>query len=95
MARLSTAVEPYFLGAAVWIGYTGAMSLALKTLAQFAIKKLASNPEARQKAVDVARTVAQEAKQINAQDDKARAAGKAFSKALRSLKDGTEPPPAR
>lgn len=66
------------------------MALALKTLASFAIKKLASNPEARRKAAEVARTVAQEAKQIHGQEDRARAAGKAFSKALRSLKD--DPP---
>lgn len=71
------------------------MSLALKTLAQFAIKKLASSPEARQKAAEVARTVAQEAKHISNQDDRARAAGKAFSKALRTFKDGSEPPPSR
>lgn len=68
------------------------MSLPLKQLAQFAIKKLASNPEARQKAAAVARTVAQEAKQIHAQEDRVRATGKAFSKALRTLKsDGTPP----
>lgn len=64
------------------------MSLPLKTLAQLAIKKLASNPEARQKAAEIARTVAREAKQIKGQDDRVRAAGKAFSKTLRSLKDG-------
>ncbi|MEM8686097.1 MAG: hypothetical protein AAGF81_02135 [Pseudomonadota bacterium] len=71
------------------------MSLALKTLAQFAIKKLASSPEARQKAAEVARVVAEEAKQISAQDDRARAAGKAFSKAMRSLKGEDGPPSAR
>ena len=71
------------------------MSLALKTLAQFAIKKLASSPEARQKAVEVARVVAEEAKQIKAEDDRARAAGKAFSKAMRSLKGEGSPPGAR
>ena len=68
------------------------MSIALKTLAQFAIKKLATSPEARQKATEIARTVAQEAKQINGQDDRVRAVGKAFSKTLRSFKDGGEPP---
>ena len=67
------------------------MSLYLKTLAQFAIKKLASSPETRQKAAEIARTVAQEAKHISGQDDRARAAGKAFSKALRTFKDGSEP----
>ena len=77
------------------IGYTQIMSLALKTLAQFAIKKLASNPQARQKAAEIARTVAQEAQHISKQDDRARAAGKAFSKALRTLKEGQEPPASR
>lgn len=77
------------------IGYSLIMSLALKTLAQFAIKKLATSPETRQKAAEIARTVAKEAKQINTQDDKARAAGKAFNKALRAFKDGSEPPPSR
>ena len=71
------------------------MSLALKTLAQFAIRKLASSPEARQKAAEVARVVAEEAKTISAQDDRARAAGKAFSRAMRSLKGEGEPPAPR
>lgn len=62
------------------------MAFAFKHLAQFAIKKLASNPEAREKAVEVARTVAREAKEIHAQEDRARATGKAFSKALRTFK---------
>lgn len=68
------------------------MSLALKTLAKFAIKKLATSPEARQKATKIAQTVAQEAKQIGGQDDRVRAVGKAFSKTLRTFKDAAEPP---
>ncbi len=71
------------------------MSLVFKQLAQFAIKKLASSPEARQKATELARTVAQEAKQITAQEDRVRATGKAFSKAMRTFKAGTEPPTKR
>lgn len=71
------------------------MSLVFKQLAQLAIKKFATNPEARQKASEIARTVAKEAKQINAQDDRVRATGKAFSKAMRSFKAGTEPPGGR
>ncbi|MEM7424780.1 MAG: hypothetical protein AAF441_01705 [Pseudomonadota bacterium] len=61
------------------------MALALKNLAKLAIQKIASDPETRRKAVETARTVAEEAGNIVKEQDKARAAGKAFSRVMRNL----------
>ena len=45
-------------------------------------QKAASDPELREKAKKVAGTVAQEARQISREDNRAYAAGKAFRRAL-------------
>ena len=58
----------------------------VKHLARVGLKKLVSDPEAREKAIKVARTVTEEAKQIAAEPDRARAAGKAFNRAVRTFK---------
>ena len=62
------------------------MVLVLKQLARLAAQKLASDPKAREKAVKTAQQVAKEARNISAEPDKARAAGKAFSKVLRTYR---------
>ncbi len=61
------------------------MALVLKTLAKVALQKFASNPETRKKAVDTAQAVAEEAGNIVKEPDKARAAGKAFSRVMRTM----------
>jgi len=48
----------------VWIGYRAQMPLSLHKIARYVAQKAASNPEAREKAVKVARGVVDEAKQI-------------------------------
>ncbi len=58
----------------------------VKHLARVGIKKLMADPEAREKAVKVAQAVTEEAKQIAAEPDRARAAGKAFNRAVRTWK---------
>ena len=67
------------------MSYIASMSLALKTFAKFAIQKLTSDPETRRKAVETAQTVAEEAGNIVKEKDKARAAGKAFSRVMRNI----------
>ncbi len=61
------------------------MSLLLRQVARYAVQKLASDPELRRKTADAARTVAEEARQIAAEDDRARAAGRAVRRALNRL----------
>lgn len=58
------------------------MSMLIRQLARYVAKKAASDPELREKAKKVAGTVAQEARQISRQDNRAYAAGKAFRRAL-------------
>ena len=57
------------------------MSMLLRKIARYAAQKVASNPEAKEMAVKAARGVAEEAKQIAKEDDRARAAGKAVRRA--------------
>ena len=67
------------------IGYRAAMSVLLRQIARYVAQKVASDPEAREKAVKVARDVVQEAKQIAKKDDRAYAAGRAFRRAVDKL----------
>ena len=57
------------------------MSMLLRKIARYAAQKVASNPEAKEIAVKAARSVAEEAKQIAKEEDRARAAGKAVRRA--------------
>ncbi len=61
------------------------MSLLLRQIARYVAQKAASDPQARDKAVSVARGVVAEAKQIAKQDDRAYAAGRALRRALDKL----------
>lgn len=63
------------------------MAFVMRQIARYAARKLASDPAAREKAAKAARTVADEARQIARDDDKARAAGRAFRRLLNSLED--------
>ena len=62
------------------------MSLFLRDIARYAAQKLASDPRAKQKAAKVARAVAGEAKQIASDKDRARAAGRAFRRAISKVR---------
>ncbi len=67
------------------IGYRAAMSVLLRQIARYVAQRAASDPEARAKAVKAARGVAEEAKQIAKEDDRAYAAGRAFRRAFHKL----------
>jgi hypothetical protein len=58
------------------------MSLLLRNLVRHIARKAANDPVVREKAANVARSVAAETKQIAQQDDRAYAAGKALRRAL-------------
>ncbi len=61
------------------------MSILLRNIARYVAQKLASNPQAREKAARVARVVVGEARQIVRREDKARAAGRALRRAMNKL----------
>ena len=61
------------------------MSFLLRNIARYVAQKLASNPQAREKAARVARVVVGEARQIARREDKARAAGRALRRAMNKL----------
>ena len=73
------------LAAVCQIGYRGAMSMMLRQIARYLAQKAASDPEAKQKAIDAARVAVDEAKQIAREDDRAYAAGRACRRALDKL----------
>ena len=58
------------------------MSMLLRQIARYVAEKVASDPEAKEKAIKVAHDVVDEAKQIAKQDDRAYAAGRACRRAL-------------
>jgi hypothetical protein len=62
------------------------MPVWLNYLARFAAQRIAADPAVREKAAEAARTVVDEARQIAQDEDHARAAGRAFRRALNSLK---------
>lgn len=58
------------------------MSIFLRQIVRRVAQKVASDPEAKEKAVKTARRVVDEAKQIAKEEDRAYAAGKAVRRAL-------------
>ncbi len=62
------------------------MSFLLRHIARYAAQKLASNPQAREKAAKAARVVVGEVRQIARGEDRARAAGQAFRRAMNKLR---------
>lgn len=61
------------------------MSFLLRHIARYAAQKLASDPRMREKAAKVSRGVVDEARHIAREKDKARAAGRAFRRAMNKL----------
>lgn len=72
------------------IGYSYPMSLFLRRVARYAAQKVAADPRVREKAVEAARFVADEAKLIARDQDRARAAGRSFRRALNLLQSHQE-----
>ncbi len=60
-----------------------------------AAQRIASDPRARERAIEVARAVAQETKLIVKDDDRARAAGRSFRRALNMLRDDKDQKPEK
>lgn len=63
------------------------MSLFLRRAFRYAAQKVASDPRAREKAVEAARLVADEVKVIARDEDRARAAGRSVRRFLNRLQD--------
>jgi len=63
------------------------MSIFLRNIARYAAKKVASDPQAKEKAIKLARGVFEEAKVIAKHDNRAFAAGRAFRKAFDKLQN--------
>lgn len=61
------------------------MSILLRKIARHVAQQVASHPQAKQKAIEAAHTVADEAKQIAKEPDRAYAAGKAVRRAFDSF----------
>jgi len=67
------------------------MSLLLRHLARYAVRRIASHPRAREKAAQAVRIALDEGKQIVASGDPARAAGQAIRRAKDKLIPGDAP----
>jgi len=64
------------------------MAFFLHNIARFAAKKIAADPRAREHAAKAARVVADEAKQIAREKNKAEAAGRALRRVIKKLQGG-------
>ena len=63
------------------------MSLILKKLASYAVQKIASDPIARQQAINAARKVSDEAKTIAQSENRAYEAGRSVRRFLNQIQD--------
>lgn len=61
------------------------MPLFLRQIARYAAQKLASDPRTREKASKITRAAVNQAKEIASDDDKARAVGRAFRRAIKGV----------
>jgi hypothetical protein len=67
------------------------MSILLRQLFRYAAQKAASDPQVRDKAIKVAGNVVTQAKRIAKENDRARAAGRAFRQGLNKLRNPRNP----
>jgi hypothetical protein len=61
------------------------MAFLLRHIARYAAQKIASDPMAREQATRAAHSLVREAKKIAADEDRARAAGRAVRRAMKKL----------
>jgi hypothetical protein len=59
----------------------------LRQIIRYAARKAASDPEARDKAIRVARHIAEEATEVARQENRAYAAGRAFRRVMEKSRD--------
>ncbi len=64
------------------------MAFLLRHIARYAAKKIASDPQAREKAAQAARVVVKEARQIAREDNRAEAAGRAARRLFDKFQGG-------
>jgi hypothetical protein len=83
--RLNSQPPNSCLAESARIGYRATMSVMLRQIARYVVRKVASNPVAREKAAKIARGVVAEAKQIAKKKNRAYAAGRAVRRALNKL----------
>lgn len=62
------------------------MSVLLRQMVRYVAQKAASDPEAREKVIKVARGVVKETKKIAKEDDRAYAAGRSFRRVVGKLR---------
>jgi hypothetical protein len=67
------------------------MALLLRRAFRYAAQKVASDPHAREKAIEAARVIADEVKVIARDEDRARAAGRSVRRFLNRLQDDRRP----
>lgn len=61
------------------------MSLLFRRIARYATQKLTADPRVRETAAKAARVVVDEARQIAREEEKARAAGRAFRRVMNKM----------
>lgn len=69
------------------------MVLFAARIARLAARRIAANPRARDLAIQAAKSVADEAKTVAKEDDKARAAGRSVRRVFTGLKDASKKKP--
>ena len=69
------------------------MVLMISRFARYAARRIAANPKARDMAVKAAKGIADEAKSVAKEEDKARAAGRSVRRLVKSLREPTEKRP--
>lgn len=68
------------------------MSALLSRLVRFAVRRVVQDPRARATVANAARGVAEEARVIAAEKDRARAAGRSVRRAMNKLQSGRHEP---
>ncbi len=67
------------------------MPFFVRQIVQTIVTKVASDPELREKATNVARELVEEGKQITKEEDRAYAAGKAFKRMVKKYTEDEKP----
>ena len=78
----------YRAGRTQYFSLRSSMAFLLRHIARYAVRKIASDPVARDQATRAARGVAKEVKRIARDKDPAKAAGRAMRRAMNKLQGG-------
>ena len=80
--------DNYSAGRTPYFSLRSIMAFLLRHIARYAVRKIASDPVARDQATRAARGVAKEVKQIARDEEPAKAAGRAMRRAINRLQGG-------